>query len=70
MNVPEEYSMQRLLSQVYAGSEVVAPAEEELPKADYFVMTAAFSDGTDIVVQFRIGNEVEEIRLEPPGIVF
>lgn len=69
VTVPEEFEMEWLLSQVYAGSEVEMPEEFEKDK-DYFEMTVAFSDGTDIILLFNVSGKVENIELDPPNIIF
>lgn len=69
VTVPQDYTMEWLLSQVYAGSEVEMPEEFEKDK-DYFEMTVEFSDGTDIILLFNVSDKVASIEIDPPSIIF
>lgn len=69
VTVPQDYTMEWLLSQVYAGSEVEMPEEFEKDK-DYFEMTVEFSDGTDIMLLFNVSDKVSSIEIDPPSIIF
>lgn len=69
VTVPQDYTMEWLLSQVYAGSEVEMPEEFEKDR-DYFEMTVEFSDGTDIMLLFNVSDKVSSIEIDPPGIIF
>ena len=67
VNIPEEFTMQRLLEQVYEGSEIEVP---ELKSADYFLLKVTFSNGEETEIYFRIYAEAEGITLGPPHIIF
>ena len=67
VNIPEEFTMQRLLEQVYEGSEIEVP---ELKSADYFLLKVTFSNGEETEIYFRIYAEAEGITLDPPHIIF
>lgn len=69
VTVPEEFEMEWLLSQIYAGSEVEMPEKFEKDK-DYFELTVEFSDGTDFSIRFHIGRTVANVVIDPPGIIF
>ncbi len=69
VTVPEEFEMEWLLSQIYAGSEVEMPEKFEKDK-DYFEMTVEFSDGTDFSIRFHIGRTVANVVIDPPNIIF
>lgn len=69
MEVPEEYTMQWLMSEVYEGREVEIPAEGKQNK-DYFILAVKFSDGMDLMIRFNIRGNVEGVEIDPPGIVF
>ena len=69
VTVPQDYTMEWLLPQVYAGSEVEMPEEFEKDK-DYFEMTVEFSDGTDIMLLFNVSDKVSSIEIDPPSIIF
>lgn len=67
VNIPEEFTMQQLLEQVYEGSEIEVP---ELKEADYFLLKVTFSNGEETEIYFRIYAEAEGITLDPPHIIF
>lgn len=69
LDIPKEYSMKWLLSQVYEGSDVTVEDDVTMPDKDYFLMTVTFANGKTTRIYFGVGV-VKEIELDPPGIIF
>ena len=67
VNIPAGFTMQRLLEQVYEGSEIEVP---ELKEADYFLLTVTFSNGETTELYFRAMHHITGITLDPPHIIF
>lgn len=67
VNISAGFTMQRLLEQVYEGSEIEVP---ELKEADYFLLTVTFSNGETTELYFRAMHHITGITLDPPHIIF